>query len=115
MNDSTIALISSIMVMFGFAHGYLISSVINSFRVAKLKNKLQDAIDNKFEVDQKVDELKDRIKELEDMNNDIRMILDGEKFLPPPPWHLRRNVSYDSEPDSPLSMVSSITSQSSTE
>lgn len=112
MDDVTIAIVSTIMVMLGFAEGYLISTLISSCHVERVKAKLQDAIDNKFEVDKKVDELKKKVQELEDINNSIRSILDGNKSLPPPPWRLCREDSSDSEPDSPLSMVSSITSQS---
>lgn len=99
--------IASVMFASGFLHGILVKIFLNSIHVADVERKLQDAIDKKFQLDLEIDELKERIRELEEINSKARDVLDGKVFLPPPPWKLSRYEESDyseseSEPETPV-------------
>jgi hypothetical protein len=58
MDNTMTAIVSSIMIAFGFVTGLIVSDLLNAERINKLQNTLNRAADIVFEKDQQNDELK---------------------------------------------------------
>lgn len=100
MENSMTAIISLTMITLGFVNGFVYGMIYEIPDKVKLQKKLQEAIDLKLESDKKVDELNDRIRELEYKTSQIRKIL-----MPPPSEELERQTQYidsDDEVCSPI-------------
>lgn len=66
MNDnSVIAIISLIMVGIGFANGFVTGVVYSIDKIKILKEKLQNDIQERFELDNEIDRLEEKIEQLE--------------------------------------------------
>lgn len=58
MDNTTAAIVSTIMIILGFANGIVVATVYDSFEFAKMNKLLNKAIDQKFESDKMIDNLK---------------------------------------------------------
>ena len=85
MDDSFMAIITSIMLMFGFMNGYIMAKISHLSHVAQLTEKLDEMKNEIEELNDTINELEQLIEEFENMNEYIKSILDGKVCLPPPP------------------------------
>ncbi len=97
MDNTAMAVISTIMLTFGFINGYIMAKISELSLIAELKAKL-------YEIEDENEELNDYITELETKNEYAKSVLEGKVSLPPPPI-AKRTETYvandDDEDESP--------------
>jgi hypothetical protein len=79
MDNTMTAIVSSIMIAFGFVSGLIISDLLNTESLNKLHNALNQAADKMFKKDQQIDELKEALEKEKDLNLELIECLAREK------------------------------------
>lgn len=111
MNDnSVIAIISLIMVGIGFSNGFVSGVVYSLDKMRILREKLQEAIDTRFELDNEIDRLEERNEELLDKCCEYEEILTNIRNYTLCQTPTRLNIR---KPNSPLVRSSCIYDDSS--
>ncbi len=72
MDNTMTAIVSSIMIAFGFMTGLIVSDLLNTERINKLQNTLNRATDIVFEKDQQNDEL--RVKLMNECKANVELL-----------------------------------------
>lgn len=89
------AIVCTIMIALGFANGMIITSIIDSAYSARLEKLLMKAIDQKFQSDLEIDELKKQIedekKTKSELVSQLRTIVRNHEPALPPPTNLERS------------------------
>lgn len=90
-----LAVLSLIMISFGFIQGCAITKIIHDADIKKMENKLLEAIDQRFEADKKIDELENQLKEekqtKQELVNQLTCLVNKHSYLPPPERPLKRS------------------------
>ena len=87
MDNNMSAIVSSIMIVFGFLNGLVIATLVEQSNSTKVHTMLVKAVERKFELEQRVDELEKRVENevmdkmeiLLKMNRIVRQHLVGEE------------------------------------
>lgn len=104
MDNNMTAIVSVIMIALGFANGVIITSMIDKAYSARLEKLLYKAIDQKFQADLEIDELKqaleDEKKSKAELVSQVRMVIRSHEPSLPPPKSLERSTCVcDSDSD----------------
>lgn len=101
MENNTLAVLSVIMITFGFIQGCAMSKIVHETHVNKMENKLLEAIDQKFEADKRIDELENELKEerqtKQELINQLSCLVNKHLYLPPPERPLKRSRYYSED------------------
>ncbi len=119
LDNSIISVISTIMICLGFMNGYIVAYGLSLEKILKLNKKLQEAIDQKFELDKEVDELNEKYNKLLEkysyystlicnISNNLKQtdLYDDLPPLPVSPLVRCNSPCYENEDDDELSRFS---------
>lgn len=88
MDNTMMATISLLNTLLGFISGIAFAKVLYFSERAKLQKTLDDAIDDKFETDLLVDELREELEnertEKAELVNELNSLVNRFSYLPPP-------------------------------
>jgi biopolymer transport protein ExbB/TolQ len=105
MDNNMTAIVSLIMLGLGFVNGMIVTTLLDKLEVAKASARVQKVLDDKFDLEQEVDELREelelerRVKNhiLEKLNSIVRQ----HQELPPPQGPIQRScLNPESDSDS---------------
>lgn len=95
MDNTTISIVSLVMIALGISNGIVFTTLFDYCDNRKLRDLLGQALDNKFELEKKIDKLKQELKDERDEKNNIlqklNMILKQHMFLPAPEGPIERS------------------------
>jgi len=79
MDNTMTAIISAIMIGIGFVNGFVMSDLLDTSYINKLREALNRAADAMLEKDQQIDELKEQLEKEKDLNIELIKALSDEK------------------------------------
>lgn len=79
MDNAMTAIISTIMITFGFVTGLIVSDLLHVEYINKLRKTLVNTVDTMFEKDQEIDDLKKKLEQEKDLNLELIQCLANEK------------------------------------
>jgi hypothetical protein len=95
MDNNMSAIISAIMLTLGFVNGIVVMTIVDTYYSDKLKTRLEQVLDAKFETEKKVDRLRVELAEarLEKANLLVKLnsIVTEYAGLPPPEGPIERS------------------------
>lgn len=79
MDNTMTAVISTIMITFGFVTGLIVSDLLHIEYIGKLRKTIANAVDIMLEKDQEIDDLKLKLDQEKDLNLELIECLAREK------------------------------------
>lgn len=73
------AVISTIMITFGFVTGLIVSDLLHTEYIDRLRKTLNRTIDTMLDKDQQIDDLKTKLEQEKDLNLELIELLSREK------------------------------------
>jgi hypothetical protein len=106
MDNNMTAIVSLIMLGLGFVNGMIVTTLLDKLEVAKASARVQKVLDDKFDLEQEVDELREELELERRAKNHIleklNSIVSQYQPLPRPQGPIQRsclNPESDSEDD----------------
>jgi hypothetical protein len=103
MDNNMSAIVSVIMIGIGFLNGMIVATLLDKYEIGKTEKRLEKVLDEKFELEQQIDELKEEIEserqQKDELVSKLNMLVRQHIRLPPPEGPLERSrvCSFDSE------------------
>lgn len=95
MDNNMTAIVSIIMIGLGFMNGMIVTTLLDRVQVEKTNGRLQKILDDKFELEQDLDELRDELaqerREKQHILAKLNSIVRQYTELPPPEGPIQRS------------------------